>query len=103
MPQYQNQSSVEENTLSLHSEPPNYVVLLHNDDYTTMDFVVGVLEAVFHKSRSEAVEIMMRIHEKGVGVCGVYTKEIAEAQVALVCKLVEANGFPLLCTMEREA
>ena len=102
MAQYQDQSSTKESFLAVHTEPPQYAVLLHNDDFTTMDFVVGILENVFYKPYPEAMRIMKRVHEKGIGVCGVYTQEIAEARVAMVRNLAEANGFPLLCTMERE-
>ncbi len=83
-------------------EPAMYRVLLHNDDYTTMDFVVKVLEEVFHKSADESVAIMMAVHEKGTGVCGVYPKEIAEFRVGQVGRRARLAGFPLLCTMEKE-
>lgn len=83
-------------------EPAMYRVLLHNDDYTTMDFVVNILQEVFHKNQQEAVAIMMSVHEKGTGVCGVYPKEIAEFRVNQVAGRARAAGFPLLCTMERE-
>jgi ATP-dependent Clp protease adaptor protein ClpS len=102
LPQHQNQSSTKESILTIPAEPPRYAVLLHNDDYTTMDFVVGILENIFHKPHPEAMRIMKRVHEKGSGVCGVYTQEIAEARVVMVRSLAEANDFPLLCTMERE-
>jgi len=101
--QRQDQSSAEESTVTAHTEPPRYAVVLHNDDYTTMDFVVEVLETIFHKPLPEAVRIMRQVHEKGAGICGVYTREIAEARVALVLSRAEAEGFPLLCTLEREA
>ncbi|GAB6163473.1 ATP-dependent Clp protease adaptor ClpS [Desulfothermus naphthae] len=81
-------------------EPPKYKVLLHNDDYTTMDFVVDILMRVFHKSKEEAVAIMLNVHKKGVGVCGIYPAEIAETKVALVHKMARKKGFPLKCTME---
>jgi len=81
-------------------EPPYYKVLLHNDDYTTMDFVVKVLMTVFHKSKAEAVQIMLNVHRKGIGVCGVYRAEIAETKVAMVHKMARREGFPLRCSME---
>jgi ATP-dependent Clp protease adaptor protein ClpS len=81
-------------------EPPQYKVLLHNDDYTTMDFVVQVLENVFSKPPSEAVQIMLNVHHKGVGMCGIYTAEIAETKVATVHHLARDRGFPLKCSME---
>ncbi|GBC61671.1 ATP-dependent Clp protease adapter ClpS [Desulfonema ishimotonii] len=83
-------------------EPSMYRVLLHNDDYTTMEFVVEVLMFVFNKSAEEATQIMLNVHHKGVGVCGVYTCEIAETKVDTVEKLARENEFPLKCTMEEE-
>jgi ATP-dependent Clp protease adaptor protein ClpS len=81
-------------------EPSMYRVLLHNDDYTTMDFVVEVLVFIFHKTHEEANQIMLNVHEKGVGVCGVYTFEIAETKVETVHRLAQENEFPLKCSME---
>ena len=83
-------------------KPPLYKVLLHNDDYTTMEFVVYILQTVFHKAESDAVHIMLAVHQQGVGVAGVYTYEIAEAKVEKVAELARANEFPLLCTLEEE-
>ena len=83
-------------------EPPLYRVLLHNDDYTTMQFVVEVLMMVFNKSMEEATRIMINVHKKGVGLCGVYPYEIAETKVDTVGSLARENGFPLKCSMERE-
>jgi ATP-dependent Clp protease adaptor protein ClpS len=83
-------------------EPPLYRVLLLNDDYTTMDFVVEVLKYVFQKSEEDANQIMLNVHHKGVGVCGLYPFEIAETKVDMVDGLARERGFPLKCTMERE-
>jgi ATP-dependent Clp protease adaptor protein ClpS len=83
-------------------KPPLYKVLLHNDDYTTMEFVVYILQTVFHKEESDAVRIMLAVHQQGVGVAGVYTYEIAEVKVDKVTELARANEFPLLCTLEEE-
>jgi len=83
-------------------EPPMYKVLLHNDDYTTMDFVIEILIIVFNKPPEEAVEIMLNVHRKGIGVCGVYTYEISETKVETVHALAREHGFPLKCTMEKE-
>lgn len=83
-------------------EPKKYKVILHNDDYTTMDFVVFILTTIFHKTSSEATEIMIEVHEKGKGICGEFTKEIAFAKVAQVTKLAKQNDFPLLATFEAE-
>lgn len=81
-------------------EPRLYKVLLHNDDYTTMDFVVFVLTSLFHKSMNDATQIMLNVHHNGVGIAGVYTREICEMKIALVHSLAEENEFPLRCTME---
>jgi ATP-dependent Clp protease adaptor protein ClpS len=81
--------------------PPLYKVLLHNDDYTTMEFVVLVLEKVFHKSTAEATRIMLNVHNKRVGVAGIYPREIAETKVAVVLDLAKKNEYPLKCTMEK--
>lgn len=81
-------------------EPAMYKVLLHNDDYTTMEFVVEILEKVFHKSPSEATRIMLMVHRNGMGVCGVYIAEVAETKVEMVLHLAKKNGFPLQCSME---
>lgn len=81
-------------------EPPMYKVLLHNDDYTTMEFVVEVLQKVFHKPPAEATHIMLLVHKNGLGVCGVYTAEVAETKVELVHHLARKSGFPLQCSME---
>ena len=83
-------------------EPPLFKVLLLNDDYTTMDFVVEVLRFVFHKSVADATFIMLNVHHNGVGVCGVYSFEVAETKVNTVGALARERGFPLKCTMERE-
>ncbi len=83
-------------------EPDMYRVLLHNDDYTQMDFVVQVLMEIFRKSNEEAVAIMMSVHNSGSGVCGVYPREIAEFRVAQVERRAKDAGYPLLCTMEKD-
>jgi len=82
------------------ARPPLYKVLLHNDDYTTMEFVVMVLQGIFDKPHAEAVQIMLHIHKRGIGVAGVYTYEIAETKVAQVHALAEENDYPLKCTLE---
>ena len=82
-------------------EPALYKVLLHNDDYTTMDFVVYVLEVVFHKSTAEASKIMMNVHQQGVGIAGVFTREIAETKVVIVHDMARKNEFPLKCSLEQ--
>ena len=83
-------------------EPPMYKVMLLNDDYTTMEFVVEVLVYVFQKSSEEAMRIMLDVHRAGIGVCGVYPYEVAETKVDAVEVLAREDGFPLKCIMERE-
>uniref|UniRef100_A0A7C4MKZ8 ATP-dependent Clp protease adapter protein ClpS n=1 Tax=Desulfatirhabdium butyrativorans TaxID=340467 RepID=A0A7C4MKZ8_9BACT len=84
------------------TEPPLYKVILLNDDYTTMEFVVDILMSVFQKTIEEATTIMLAVHRKGSGVAGVYPYEIAETKVDTVHTLARENGFPLRCTMEPE-
>ncbi len=81
-------------------QPPMFKVMLLNDDYTPMEFVVEVLESFFSMTREKATQIMLHVHTRGVGVCGVYTKDIAETKVALVNDFSRSNQHPLLCTME---
>lgn len=81
-------------------EPPMYKVVLLNDDYTTMEFVVMILESVFKKSANEANEVMLEVHTNGRGIAGIYTKEIAETKIAIVHHLARQNEFPLKCNME---
>ena len=81
-------------------KPRMWRVLLHNDDYTTQDFVVWVLESIFHKPRGEAFQIMMSVHRSGMGVAGVYTHDVAETKMKSTRQLAEEHEFPLLVTME---
>jgi len=89
-------------TRSKTKKPSLYKVLLLNDDYTPMEFVVHVLERFFGKGREEATRIMLHVHQKGVGVCGVYTFEVAETKVTQVMELARSHQHPLQCTMEKE-
>jgi ATP-dependent Clp protease adaptor protein ClpS len=82
--------------------PKMYKVILLNDDYTPMEFVVMVLERFFRKRREDAVRIMLHVHQKGMGVCGVYTREVAETKVREVMEFSRENQHPLQCTMEPE-
>ena len=82
-------------------EPPLYKVFLLNDDYTTMEFVVEILMLVFKKSFEESTCIMLNVHSRGIGLCGLYTYEVAETKVDIVHTLAQRNGFPLKCTMEK--
>jgi ATP-dependent Clp protease adaptor protein ClpS len=81
-------------------EPKMYRVILHNDHYTTMDFVVEVLMIVFHKVAAEATKIMLDVHKKGAGVCGVYTYDIASTKVSVVHNMAKRREFPLKCSLE---
>lgn len=83
-------------------KPNMYKVLLLNDDFTPMEFVVHILERFFGKTKTDAMEIMMNVHQKGVGICGVYTYEIAETKVSQVIDFSRSNEHPLQCTMEKE-
>jgi ATP-dependent Clp protease adaptor protein ClpS len=83
-------------------KPSLYKVLMLNDDYTPMEFVVHILEAIFGKSQEEATNIMLMVHQKGVGVCGVYTYEIAESKVTETVDYAKKNEHPLQCTLEKE-
>lgn len=83
-------------------KPKLYKVLLHNDNFTTMEFVVAVLISIFNHSENSAVEIMLHIHHKGIGVAGVYSYEIAETKAAKVKTLAKEAQYPLLCTLEPE-
>jgi ATP-dependent Clp protease adaptor protein ClpS len=84
------------------TEPPLYKVLLHNDDFTTKEFVVTVLVSVFNKSLDQATQLMWSVHRHGVGVAGVYPLEVAETKIGIVKATAEENGFPLKMTMEPE-
>ncbi len=83
-------------------KPALYKVLMLNDDYTPMEFVVHVLERFFSKSREEATQIMLHVHRRGVGICGVFTYEVAETKVTQVTEFARRNQHPLRCTLEKE-
>lgn len=84
-------------------EPQMFKVLLHNDDYTSMDFVVEILTGIFHKTHAQAEQIMLQIHEKGKAICGVYTFEIAQTKAQQVKQRAKQNEFPLLATIEEDS
>jgi ATP-dependent Clp protease adaptor protein ClpS len=83
-----------------HKAPPMYKVILLNDDYTTMEFVIEVLQTIFAMERERATQIMLKIHNEGSAVCGVYSRDVAETKVAQVSAFAKQNGHPLRCTME---
>lgn len=83
--------------------PPLYRVILLNDDYTTMEFVIEVLQTIFHHSEEKAAQIMMHVHQKGAGICGVFTREVAETKVEQVLSYAQQNKHPLQCTMEPDS
>jgi len=84
------------------TKPPMYKVIILNDDYTTMDFVVEILVEIFRKTLEKANEIMLNVHSKGKGICGIYTRDIAETKIETVHSIARSQGFPLKCTMEEE-
>jgi len=83
------------------TEPPMYKVLLHNDDYTTMEFVVEILMSIFHKTIEDATRIMLNVHKTGQGICGIYTFEVAETKVETTRELAMERGFPLKSSFEK--
>lgn len=83
-------------------KPKLYKVLIHNDDYTTMEFVIFILQKIFHLTYDQAYQIMLKVHKEGVGVCGIFTFEIAENKYNKVVQLAKEKGHPLRCTMEEE-
>ena len=97
-----NQTGVITRTDAKTKKPSLYKVLLLNDDYTPMDFVVGVLQQVFAMTREQATHVMLQVHRSGMGTCGVFTKEVADTKVAQVVDLASQHQHPLQCTMEPE-
>ena len=95
------QQSEEKTDLKI-GKPSRYNVFLLNDDYTTMDFVINILNRIFGKNITEATQIMLQVHKKGVGLAGVYPKEIAETKVEAVHRMARDNEFPLKCIMEKK-
>lgn len=99
-PQFDTEEAVATESRQKIEKPKRFKVILHNDDFTTMEFVVHVLETVFSLSETDAFRIMLEVHVKGAGVAGVFPFEIAEMKVAKTLSLARAHEFPLMCTME---
>jgi len=98
MPKYEEALEIAEEL----QEPRMFKVLLHNDDYTSMEFVVEILRTVFHKTEEQAVQIMLQVHEKGKAVCGIYSFEIAQTKAEQVKQHAKKSEFPLLATIEED-
>lgn len=98
---FDNQEVLEEDKVEQYQKPPMYHVILLNDDYTPMDFVIDVLTKFFNMNEDKATNIMLDIHYKGKGRCGTYTAEVAETKVSQVCNYALENQHPLKCTMEK--
>lgn len=96
------QSGLATKTRTRTKKPSMYKVLMLNDDYTPMEFVVMVLEQFFSKQHEEAIQIMLHVHQKGVGICGVFTYEVAETKVTQVMDFARKNQHPLQCTLEKD-
>jgi len=96
------QDKVETTNRESLQEPPLYKVLLHNDDYTTMDFVVMILQTVFQKNTDEATRIMLNVHHQGVGIAGIFTREVGETKIAVVHRMAKRYQFPLKCSLEKD-
>ncbi len=101
-PDFQNEEQTITKSKERLEKPPLYKVLLHNDDYTTMEFVVFVLISVFNKAEEDAFVIMLKVHNEGLGIAGIYPYEIAETKAEKVMALARQNEYPLLCTVEEE-
>ncbi len=102
MPDFENDFDALTESETRLEKPPLYKVVLHNDDFTTMEFVIYVLRSVFHKNDAEAFVIMMKVHEEGIGIAGIYTYEIANMKAEKAMNHARAQEFPLLCTVEEE-
>jgi len=101
-PDYENDGDVLTESETRLEKPKLYKVLLHNDDFTTMEFVVFILKQVFMRSDAEAFLIMLKVHNEGIGIAGVYAFEIAQMKAEKAMNLSKANEYPLLCTVEEE-
>lgn len=102
MPEFEDDSDVLTESETRLEKPPLYKVILHNDDFTTMEFVVFVLSHVFLRSDAEAFGIMLQVHHEGIGIAGIYSFEIANMKAEKAMNLARAQEYPLLCTVEEE-
>ena len=102
MPEFEDDSAVMTESETRLEKPPLYKVILHNDDFTTMEFVVFILSQVFLRSNDEAFAIMFKVHHEGIGIAGVYSFEIANMKAEKAMNLARAHEYPLLCTVEEE-
>lgn len=102
MPEFEDDSQVLTESETKLEKPKLYKVILHNDDFTTMEFVVFVLKQVFQRSTAEAFSIMLKVHNDGIGIAGTYPYEIAQMKSEKAINLARANEYPLLCTVEEE-
>jgi ATP-dependent Clp protease adaptor protein ClpS len=101
-PEFEDDSAVMTESETRLEKPPLYKVILHNDDFTTMEFVVFILSQVFLRSNDEAFSIMLKVHHEGIGIAGVYSFEIANMKAEKAMNLARAHEYPLLCTVEEE-
>ena len=102
MPEFEDDSAVMTESETRLEKPPLYKVILHNDDFTTMEFVVFILSQIFLRSNDEAFAIMLKVHHEGIGIAGVYSFEIANMKAEKAMNLARAHEYPLLCTVEEE-
>ncbi len=102
MPEFEDDGAVMTESETRLEKPPLYKVILHNDDFTTMEFVVFVLSHVFLRSNDEAMTIMFKVHHEGIGIAGVYSFEIANMKAEKAMNLARAQEYPLLCTVEED-
>jgi ATP-dependent Clp protease adaptor protein ClpS len=101
-PDYENDSDVLTESETRLEKPPLYKVVLHNDDFTTMEFVVFVLQSVFMRTDAEAFTVMLKVHNEGIGIAGIYSFEIANMKAEKAMNLAQVQEYPLLCTVEEE-
>jgi len=102
LPQFEESAVAESRSEEKVEQPPLFKVVLHNDDYTTMEFVVWVLESIYNMSEEQAIQVMLNVHLRGTGIAGIYTYEVAEMKIEKTTSLAREHEFPLLATLEPE-